>query len=115
MAMMKKFFDKIEPVWFLALVLFPIVLWILPADFFDMGESVCPSRVFFDIECLGCGSTRAIMHLHHFDFEEAIYYNSGVFIFYPLLVLIWAYWLRSSYRKLQLRYANKKETSGDQI
>ena len=111
---MKKFFDKIEPVWFLALVLFPIILWLLPADFFDSGESICPSQVFLGVECPGCGSTRAIMHMHHFEFEEAIYYNSAVFVVYPLLIIVWAYWLRASYRKLKPLYFPDKEVSEDQ-
>lgn len=102
--MVKKIFTKIEPLWLLALLAFPIILWLLPADFFDSGQSVCPSRVFFGVECFGCGSTRAIMHLHHFEIEDALYYNSGVFLIYPLLVLIWYVWVKASYGKVKTRF-----------
>jgi len=80
----------IKRLWLLALLLTPVVLWILPADFFDNSKVVlCPSRLFFDVECLGCGMTRAVMHIHHFEFSEAIYYNLGVVLIYPALVILW--------------------------
>lgn len=93
---MKSLLKRLEPVWLIALLIFPIVLWVLPADFFDEGQAVCPSRVFFDIECLGCGMTRAVMHMHHFDYEEAFYYNYGVLLVYPILVIIWGFWVYKS-------------------
>jgi hypothetical protein len=61
----------------------------LPKNFFDSGESVCLSIRLFDIQCLGCGLTRAIMHLLHFDFETAWNYNKLSFIIFPILVLFW--------------------------
>jgi hypothetical protein len=53
----------------------PLVLLLLPANFFDKGRPICPSKVFFDVECLGCGLTRGIMHLIHGDWQTAIYFN----------------------------------------
>lgn len=91
---------RLEPVWLLALLILPIVLWILPADFFDEGQAVCPSRVFFDIECYGCGMTRAVMHMHHLEFEEAFYYNYGVLAIYPILAIIWGFWVYKSAHRL---------------
>ena len=80
--------------WLIALIICPFALWLLPADFFDGGNGiVCPSQFFLDIECLGCGMTRAVMHLHHFDFTEAIYYNMGVVVIYPFLVWLWYRWV----------------------
>lgn len=86
--------------WLLALLLAPIVLWILPAGFFDDGQAICPSKLFFDIECLGCGMTRAVMHFHHFNFDDAIYFNRGVFIVYPVLVILWCTWVYQAAKKL---------------
>jgi hypothetical protein len=82
--------------WLVSLLLAPIVLWILPADFFDNGADICPSKIFFHVECFGCGITRAVMHLHHFEFEEAIYYNYGVVVVYPLLFIIWIKWTKDA-------------------
>jgi hypothetical protein len=70
------------------LVLFsiiPIVLLLLPSDYFDSGETVCLSVRLFDMECWGCGLTRAIMHLIHLEFVEAYYFNPLSFIVFPFI------------------------------
>ena len=88
---------------FILLLIVPLVLWILPSDFFD-GEGgivVCPSRFFFDIECLGCGMTRAVMHLHHLELLDAVYYNAGVVLVYPVLVIIWFLWVKNAYKEIK--------------
>ncbi|NDC78287.1 MAG: DUF2752 domain-containing protein [Chitinophagia bacterium] len=95
--MMKK---SLNQAWLFALMAFPVLLWILPATFFDFtGIELCPSMFFFDIECLGCGITRAVMHMHHFDWREAVYYNYAVVLVYPALVYVWFLWLRDAWRK----------------
>ena len=72
-------------------VIIPLVLLILPADFFDTGDSMCLSIMLLNMECYGCGITRAIMHLIHFDFEMAYAYNALSFIIFPILAYLWAY------------------------
>lgn len=95
---------KLEWAWFAALLLCPIVLWVLPGDIFDnTGIEICPSKAFFDFECLGCGMTRAVMHLHHFQFQDAIFFNYGVVVIYPALVVVWFMWTRSSAQRLGIR------------
>mgnify|MGYP006270517135 CR=1 FL=1 len=88
-------------IWLALLLLAPVVLWLLPAGFFDHGPAVCPSRVLFDFECLGCGMTRAVMYLHHLDVEQAVYYNPGVLLTYPALVLLWGRWTWRAWRFLR--------------
>lgn len=79
------------------LIAIPLVLWILPAGFFDNSEFIiCPSRRFFDIECFGCGMTRAVMHIHHFDFQEAFYYNYGSLLIYPALIYVWFVFMKKA-------------------
>ena len=73
------------------IVLTPLVLLILPADFFDNRRSLCVSKLF-DFECYACGLTRGIMHLIHLQFEEAFAYNMLSFIVLPLLIVIWIQW-----------------------
>lgn len=88
--------------WLIALVLAPIVLWLLPADTFNEGPALCPSVLLLSLECFACGITRAVMHFHHFDFTEAIYYNLLVVVVYPFLVWLWQFWLRAELRYLNL-------------
>ena len=71
---------------FILLSVIGIILLILPKEFFDQGQSVCLSVVLFDKKCYGCGMTRAIQHLIHFDFKGAAFYNKLSFIVFPLLV-----------------------------
>jgi hypothetical protein len=85
------------------LILIPITLLILPANFFDNGKSVCLSVMLLDIECYGCGITRAIMHLIHFDLEEALYYNTLSFIVLPILIYTWQDLLTGTIKRLKLK------------
>lgn len=73
------------------MILTPVVLLVLPVNYFDNGTTLCPSKRFFDIECPGCGMTRAIMHLIHFDLESALYYNSLSLIVAPVLAAWWCW------------------------
>ncbi|MGN6418969.1 MAG: DUF2752 domain-containing protein [Pseudobacter sp.] len=74
------------------IVLVPITLMILPADFFDHGQTVCASQIFFGIECPACGLTRGCMHLIHFEAEEAFAYNIWSFVALPAISLYWLFW-----------------------
>lgn len=88
---------NVQRVWLIALLLAPIILWILPADFFDDGKIItCASRLLFDVECWGCGMTRAVMHFHHFQFEDAIFFNTGVVAAYPFLIWLWYRWTKAA-------------------
>lgn len=103
---MKRIPKSVEYLWFGALVLAPIVLWILPSTFFDtLGKDVCLSKLLLDTECFACGMTRAIMHFHHFEFSDAVYYNVGVFVAYPVLVIIWLIFMKASMQNLNIGLA----------
>jgi hypothetical protein len=66
----------------------PLILLILPSNYFDNGSSKCLSVMFFDVECYGCGMTRAIMHMIHGEFMEAFYYNMVGFLVFPMLIFL---------------------------
>lgn len=76
----------------LFLLLTPLFLLVLPADYFDTGQTICPSKRLFNIDCPGCGMTRASMHLIHFDFDSAVYYNALCFVVVPILAFFWIKW-----------------------
>ena len=72
------------------LIVIPGLFALAPIDQFDSGETVCLSRVFFDLECWGCGMTRALKHLICFDFEGAWGFNKLSFLVLPILTFGWA-------------------------
>ena len=84
-------------------VLVPAVLLWLPADFFDSGRPKCISVLLLDQECFGCGMTRGIMHLIHFEFTEAIYYHYLSVVVFPLLAFLWARGFWKDWRTLRDR------------
>lgn len=85
-----------------SLFIIPIILLILPATYFDTGESICVSKVVFNIECYGCGMTRAMMHLIHFNFKEAWDYNKISYLVLPVAAYMYAGEALSTYKKLQI-------------
>jgi len=89
--MLIKYFNNLKVKILSLSILFsiPIILFILPPTYFDSGQTVCLSVLFFDLECYGCGMTRAIMHFIHFEFIKSINYNPLVVLVFPLLVLLW--------------------------
>jgi hypothetical protein len=78
------------------LVAFGITLLVLPSTFFDTGPPMCLSVLLFNKNCYGCGMTRGVMHLIHFEFAEAWEFNKLSFIVFPLLVgmLLWEIYQR---------------------
>ncbi len=89
-------------VYLLFLIVTPVIFLILPADYFNTGPVLCPSKRLFDIECYGCGMTRAIQYLIHFDFDSALYYNALSFIVAPVLAGFWIKWTIKAARDLGL-------------
>lgn len=83
------------------MILTPIILLILPPNYFDDGPTMCPSKRFLDFECPGCGMTRAVMHLIHFDLESALYYNSLSLIVTPVLGAWWCWQIWKTFSGLK--------------
>ena len=67
----------------------PVYLLAQPANHFDNGKALCPSKRFLNIECPGCGLTRAVQHAIHFEFKIAWEYNKLVVIILPLLCILY--------------------------
>ncbi len=92
-----------------ALVIIPLVLFFLPADFFDSGTSICPSKRFLNISCPGCGMTRAVQHLIHLDFKSAWEFNKLVFIIFPLLSFLYVRYIIDLYKKVKSKPTESKD------
>lgn len=67
----------------------PVFLLLLPADYFDHGAAICPSKVFLDMECFGCGLTRAVQHAIHFEFKTAFAFNRGIIWIFPFGIMVY--------------------------
>lgn len=70
-------------------IIAPFVLFLLPTNFFDIGGSICLSKILAGYDCYACGLTKATMHFIHFDFEKAWQYNKLVVIVVPMLFPLW--------------------------
>ena len=94
---------------FCGYILVPLVLWILPANFFDdTGLVVCVSRLLLNTECYARGLTRAVQHALHGEFSRAFVYNNLVVVVLPLLIAIWIRDVRKLYRRLRLNNGGEK-------
>jgi len=72
------------------LIIIPILLILLPIDFFDKGKSIGLFAIIgLEDYVYSTGMTRAIMHLIHFDIEGALFYNKLSFFVLPLLITLW--------------------------
>jgi biotin transporter BioY len=85
----------------LAGYLAPILIGVLlPANFFDGGQTLCVFTWLTGYSCYGCGMTRALMHLIHFDLESAWQYNRLSFIVLPLFLVLIIQGIRKEVRQL---------------
>jgi|688.fasta_scaffold1673178_2 hypothetical protein len=96
----QKLIENLKYIVFSGLIVLPIVLVLLPASFFDQGQSLCLSVLLLDQQCYGCGITRAVQHFIHFDFQAAWNYNKLVVIVAPILFFVWLKWLRDAWVRI---------------
>jgi hypothetical protein len=89
------------PVFFVLLLLLPIVLLLTPLDLLEEQGTVCLSVLIAGLECYACGMFRALMSILNFEFAKAAEYNKLSFIVFPLLVYFWATLLLEYYKKLK--------------
>ena len=94
--MIKKYIIR---TYFGILLISPIVLILLPATFFDSGNTICLSVLLLNLECYACGLTKAIQHLIHLEFNEAIKFNKLSIIVFPILIISY---LRELFRVYKL-------------
>jgi hypothetical protein len=93
------------------LLAIPIFLLVQPANFFDFGAPICPSKIIFKLDCWGCGLTRAVQHFIHFDVESAVYYHRGIWFIFPFLVYFWFKMIQNSGKSIYL-FDLKKNKKG---
>lgn len=96
------------------LVFFPVLLLLLPQTIFDNGHNtICIFKRATGKDCLGCGLTRACMHLIHLDFKGAAHYNKASFIVLPLLCALLVSEISTTYKKYRKTKLNDRASNAD--
>ncbi len=67
----------------------PVILFFIPVAWLNQQHTICLYKNITGHDCFGCGITRAVLSILHFDFSTAFYYNKLVVIVFPLLVYLW--------------------------
>lgn len=68
----------------------PVILFAIPLEWITRGgPTICLFKNLFGTECYGCGMTRALFSLLHFDFPAAWAYNRLVVIVAPILAYLY--------------------------
>ncbi|WP_414691941.1 DUF2752 domain-containing protein [Pedobacter glucosidilyticus] len=71
------------------LAAFPLWLISIPkSSFDDHSQTLCLFTLLTDIECYGCGLTRACIRLINLDFVGAWNFNKVSFIVFPILCFL---------------------------
>jgi hypothetical protein len=63
----------------------PIALALTPLEHFSGGVTLCVYKLLFHVDCPGCGMTRACAAVMQMRFSDALAFNRGVIIVFPIL------------------------------
>lgn len=66
-----------------------VLLWSLPASYFDEGPVVCYWKRTYGVECPGCGLTRGTQYFIHGHWSTAVAYNPLSAVVGGGLMLLW--------------------------
>ena len=97
----KKYFKQILFIKMTGMIFIPVILILLPFNFFDKGAITCIYTLLTGQNCYGCGMTRACMRLIHFKFIDAANFNKISFIVFPILCGLYLQELISTYKIFQ--------------
>ncbi|MGI6595846.1 MAG: DUF2752 domain-containing protein [Elusimicrobia bacterium] len=87
-------------------LLLPVSLFFIPLSSVNKLHSICLYKNLFEIECPGCGITRAVLYVIHCRLSEAIALNKLIVIVFPLLAYLFVRQLICDIRKFQRAYNN---------
>jgi hypothetical protein len=98
---------KVKKAGLILILMLPFLLLFLPVEFFDKGQSICPSKLLLNVECMGCGLTKAVMHFIHLDFKSAYDYNILSFVIVPVGIIGWIHLLGKLIHKKYFTWLKK--------
>ena len=70
-------------------IVLPAMLYFIPVEWLNQQHSICLFKNLFDIECYGCGITKAVIASIQLDFVRAFNYNKLIIIVMPLMIYLW--------------------------
>ncbi len=88
-----------------ACISLPVLFALLPTAFIESLPDICIFHHLFDVECPGCGMTRAISSILHGDLDAAIRFNRSVLVVFPLLCYVAASHL---WNEMKWRHGGKR-------
>ena len=77
----------------LFIIILGTVFFFIPKDYLGETYPICLFRLLFNINCIGCGTTRAVWSIMHLNFLKAIEYNKLIVITFPLLTGCIIHWI----------------------
>jgi len=78
---------------FVIIIFLSIIFFYIPKDYLGDTYPICLFKILFGIDCIGCGTTRAVWSVLHFKFNDAIEYNKLIVITFPLLCFCVIQWI----------------------
>jgi len=90
---LRKITTKVFLIKLLIVIILGLIFISIPRKYLGDTFPICLSRIIFDRECLGCGTTRAVWSVLRFRFREAYEFNKLIIVIFPLIVGITLTWL----------------------
>jgi len=98
---------KMAVVKFATVLIVLLIFYNIPLESFAEKYPLCLFRIFFDRHCIGCGTTRAVWSVLHFNLIEAIGYNKLIIVSFPLLAGCTFSWIMNNPGRKQKSYISK--------
>lgn len=70
----------------------------------EQERSICLIKNIFDINCYGCGITKAVIAVIQIDLLGAYLYNKMIVVVMPLLLYVWTREILQTIRRLRLDF-----------
>ncbi len=96
-------------------LLVPIILYFVPLDWLESQQTICLFKNLTGHDCLGCGTTRAVISAVHLNFKNAWSYNYNILFVFPLLIFYWIKLILYLYKKCRCQDNTESGIFSDHI
>jgi len=95
----------------LILLFLVTIFFLLPKEYLGDSYPICLSRIIFDKNCIGCGTTRAVWSVLHLKFADAFEYNKLIIVTFPLIAGCAISWILKNKKPNPLANNDNKESA----